>query len=114
VPSPDRVAERGPGTRNDLSGKAEGDEHRLGARAAARGLRQRLRSCSRFRENYGDYGDYGDYGVQAGVVVQAAQVVAVDVTFVQIWTPGAPLPAIVHSRTSCWMHGQPGLVVLSL
>jgi hypothetical protein len=52
--------------------------------------------------------------VQAGVVVQAAHVVAVEVTFVQIWTPGAPLPATVHSRTSCSMHAQVALAVFSL
>jgi hypothetical protein len=48
------------------------------------------------------------------VVVQAAQVVIVEVTLVQICTPGAPLPETVHSLTSCSMHGQLELPVFSL
>jgi hypothetical protein len=54
------------------------------------------------------------YGEQAGVVLQEAQVVDDDVTFVQICTPAAPLPATVQSRTSFSMHGQLELPVLSL
>jgi len=56
----------------------------------------------------------GPYGVQAGVVVQAAQVVEVEVTLVQICTPAAPLPETVHSLTACSMHGQLELPVFSL
>ena len=52
--------------------------------------------------------------VQLGQATQVAQVVCVEVTFVQIWTPAAPLPGTVHNLTSCSMHGQLVLPVLSL
>jgi len=52
--------------------------------------------------------------VQLGQATQAAQVVIVEVTFVQICTPAAPLPETVHSLTSCSMQGQLELPVFSL
>jgi hypothetical protein len=52
--------------------------------------------------------------VQLGQATQAAQVVVVVFTLVQIWTPAAPLPGTVHSLTACSMQGQVTLLVLSL
>jgi len=52
--------------------------------------------------------------VQPGQATQAAQVVIVEVTLVQICTPAAPLPETVHNLMSCSMHGQLELPVLSL
>jgi hypothetical protein len=52
--------------------------------------------------------------VQLGQATQAAQVVVVVFTLVQIWTPAAPLPGTVHSLTACSMQGQVTLLVFSL
>ncbi len=49
------------------------------------------------------------YGVQAGVVWQLPQAVVVDVTLLQIWTPGEP--EMVHSLTSCSRQGQLALIL---